>query len=176
MYACAITGHRPTRFKFKYNENDSRCKRLKKRLREQFTELYQQGVRRFLVGGALGVDQWSGEILLKMKLEPEYKDVELVVVLPYSGHDERWDERSKERLAFLIEHSSDCITVGTKAWRESFIQRNRYLVDHADVLLAVYDNERSIRSDTGMTVHYAEKRGLPITLIHPDTLLIIYNC
>ncbi len=167
MYTCAITGHRPTRFKFKYNENDSRCKKLKKRLKEQFVELYQQGVRRFLVGGALGVDQWSGEILLRLKLEPAYQDIELVVVLPYPGHDERWDKRSKKRLAFLIEHSMECITVGEKAWRESFIQRNRYLVDHADCLLAVYDNERSMRSGTGMTVRYAKKKSMAIILLHP---------
>lgn len=132
-------------------------------------KLYEQGVRRFLVGGALGVDMWSGEILLKLKLEPDYKDVELVVVLPYPGHDDRWDERSKKRLAFLIEHSDECITIGQKAWRESFMQRNRYLVDHADCLLAVYDNERSIRSGTGMTVHYAETKKMSITIIHPDT-------
>lgn len=169
MYACAITGHRPTRFKFKYKENDTRCKRLKKRLREQFVELYQKGVRRFLVGGALGVDQWSGEILLRMKLEPEYQDIELVVVLPYPGHDERWDERSKKRLAFLIEHSAERITVGQKACQESFFQRNRYLVDHANCLLAVYDNERFGRSGTGMTVHYAERKKVPIIMIHPDT-------
>lgn len=166
---CAITGHRPTRFKFKYNENDSRCKRLKKRLREQLIELYDQGVRRFLVGGALGVDQWSGEILLKMKLEPEYRNIELVVVLPYPGHDERWDERSRKRLAFLIEHSTKHITVGQKAWRDSFIQRNQYLVDHADCLLAVYDNERSTRSGTGMTAHYAMRKMVPVIFIHPDT-------
>lgn len=169
MYTCAITGHRPTRFKFKYNENDSRCKRLKKRLREQFAALYEQGVRRFLVGGALGVDQWSGEILLRMKLEPEYRDIELVVALPYPGHDERWDERSRKRLAFLIEHSAEHITVGQKAWRESFIQRNRYLVDHADCLLAVYDNEKNTRSGTGMTVNYALNKHIPVMLIHPDS-------
>lgn len=44
-----LLAHRPTRFKFKYNENDSRCKRLKKRLREQFALLYDKGVRRFYV-------------------------------------------------------------------------------------------------------------------------------
>lgn len=48
-------------------------------------------------------------------------------------------------------------------------KRNYYMVDHADCLLAVYDNERSVRSGTGMTVNYAKKKGLPITLIHPDT-------
>lgn len=56
MKSCAITGHRPVRFKWKYQENDTRCKRLKRRMQEQFTLLYEQGVRRFYVGGALGVD------------------------------------------------------------------------------------------------------------------------
>lgn len=73
MYSCAITGHRPTRFKFKYNENDSRCKRLKKCLKEQFIELYKQGVRRFLVGGALGVDYEKRKVMRSEVLDAAQK-------------------------------------------------------------------------------------------------------
>jgi len=69
--ACAITGHRPNRFKWKYNENDNDCKRLKRRLKEQLAAMYDQGVRRFYIGGALGVDIWSGEMLLELKDQPE---------------------------------------------------------------------------------------------------------
>ena len=87
--ACAITGHRPTRFKWKYNENNNGCKRLKRRLKEQFVLFYEQGVRRFYVGGALGVDLWSGELLLELKEQPEYSDIELVLVLPFDGHDQK---------------------------------------------------------------------------------------
>jgi len=166
---CAITGHRPTRFKFKYKENYAGCKRLKKRLHDQFTLLYEQGVRRFLVGGSLGVDMWSGEILLDLQKQPEYSDIELVIVLPYPGHDARWDERSKQRMAFLLKHCAEHQTIGTDASPESFDKRNRYLVDHADYLVAVYDNDRTVRSRTGHTVRYAEERGKQITLIHPDT-------
>ena len=60
MLSCAVIGHKPTRFKFKYKENMSGCKRLKKRLHDQFVLLYEKGVRRFYVGGALGVDMWAG--------------------------------------------------------------------------------------------------------------------
>ena len=56
MTSCAISGHRPTRFKFGYKETHTGCKRLKRVLREQFDLLYQQGVREFYVGGALGVE------------------------------------------------------------------------------------------------------------------------
>ena len=61
------------------------------------------------------------------------------------------------------------------------------MVDHADFLVAVYDNERNLRSGTMQTVHYAEKKGLAITLIpvsytHLDVykrqaiMLRILNC
>ena len=43
------------------------------------------------------------------------------------------------------------------------------MVNHADFLVAVYDNERNLRSGTMQTVHYAEKKGLAIIMIHPDT-------
>ena len=55
-FSCVITGHRPTRFKFKYNEKDKRCQRIKKCLQEQLIRLYNQGVRCFWVGGAMGAD------------------------------------------------------------------------------------------------------------------------
>lgn len=55
---------------------------------EQFKRLYDEhGVRRYYVGGALGVDMWAGELILRLKEQPGYGDIELVVVLPFEGHD-----------------------------------------------------------------------------------------
>ena len=86
--ACAVTGHRPSRFKFKYSEDYSLCKKIKRAMLEQFKRLYdEQGVRRYYVGGALGVDMWAGELILRLKEQPGYGDIELVVVLPFEGHD-----------------------------------------------------------------------------------------
>lgn len=51
-------------------------------MKEQFVQLYDKGVRCFYDGGALGVDLWSGELLLELKEQPEYSDIELVLVLP----------------------------------------------------------------------------------------------
>lgn len=138
-------------------------------MHNQFILLYEQGVRWFLVGGALGVDMWNGEILLKLKEQPEYSDLELVIVQPHPGHDERWDEQSKKRMAFLRNRCTECITVGAGPGPESYYKRNRYLVDHADCLVTVYDGDRNMQSGTGQTVRYAEEQGKPVTMIHPDT-------
>lgn len=172
LKVCTITGHRPTRFKFKYKETNNGCKRLKRRIREQLVLLYERGVRVFWVGGALGVDMWAGEILLEMQLLPEYRDLELHIALPCPKHDSAWDVRSQKRMAALIRHSAECVIVGDSLNAANYQRRNRYMVDRSDVMLAVYDNDRSIRSGTGMTVHYAQQKGIPIILVHPDSALV----
>lgn len=171
MKSCAIIGHRPSRFKWKYNENNSGCKRLKKRLREQFAALYDQGVRRFYMGGALGTDLWAGEILLQMKACPEYSDIQLVAALPFEGYDEAWDKKQKERMKEICDQS-EIVVVCKQPGAVSYKRRNYYMVDQANILLAVYDNDRSLRSGTGVTVNYARKKGLLIILIHPDTAMV----
>lgn len=173
LHSCAVIGHRPTRFKWKYNENNNGCKRLKKRMRDQFILLYEKGVRRFYVGGGLGVDMWAGEIILRLKERPEYSDIELIVAIPFPGHDERWDARSKKRLDFLIRHSSMHIIVNKTADKKSFFQRNCYMVDHADYLLAVYDNDSNIPSNTRLVVNYARNKGTYMIFIHPDNLSVV---
>ena len=47
-------------------------------------------------------------------------------------------------------------------------ERNRYLVDHANYLLAVYDG--SGKGGTAYTVKYGQKNKRKLTIIHPDTL------
>lgn len=134
----------------------------------------EQGARRYYVGGALGVDMWAGELILRLKEQPGYGDIELVVVLPFKGHDAKWDERGKRRMDFLLRMCSDCVVVAKEDCRESYIKRNCYMVDHADYLVAVYDNERNLRSGTMQTVRYAEKCKLTITFINPDTGSLSY--
>ena len=160
MQSCVIIGDKPTRFKFGYKENYAGCKRLKKRLQEQFTGLYEQGVRYFWISGALGVDMWAGEILLRMKELPEYGDIELYIVLPFEGYNTGWDERSKTRMTFLRKHSAGVMVLGTKnqSSAEIYRKRNNYLIERADCMVAIYDNDRSVRNDIGILVYSAEEK------------------
>ena len=49
---------------------------------------------------------------------------------------------------------------------------NYYMVDHAEYLIGVFDNQKKLRSGTAQTVNYALHQGKVITLIHPDTMEI----
>lgn len=170
MESCAVAGPKPTRFKFGYKEDNSLCRKIKKAMLRQFRRLYRKrGVRRFYIGGAIGVNLWAGELLLKLKEEPGYEDLELVVVLPFPGHDAKWDVRSRKRLEYLIRHSVEHLTVGTEDCRESYISQNRYLVDHAQCLVAVGEEHREQETESFQVTTYAREKGLEIIYIHPDT-------
>ena len=170
MLSCAITGHRPTRFKFKYNENHALCKKIKNSILEVFRILHDKnGVTRYYVGGALGVDIWAAEILLSLRKQPGYGDIKLIVAMPFENYYSGWDEQSKKRLLTIIRNASYCTTVGKEAGAVSYKKRNYFMVDHAHFLLAVYDNDRKVRSGTGQTVNYALKKKCSIFFVHPDT-------
>ena len=107
-----------------------------------------------------------------MKEIPGYEEIELVLVMPSLDMDRKWDERSRKRLAFLKRHSVECIVIGTQECRDNYIKKNCYMVDHADFLLAVYDNNRSEREHALQAVRYAEKKNKNIILIHPDSAVV----
>lgn len=53
------------------------------------------------------------------------------------------------------------------------LERNRFLVDYAAILLAVYNGERRI--GTAATLRYAQKMGREIIVINPITRLISHS-
>ena len=172
--SCTITGHRPTRFKWKYNERDEGCQRLKRRLRDQLICAYEQGVHRFYTGGALGVDLWAGEILVRLKEQPEFAEIELMIALPFEGYNVEWDKHSRSRMDFLIKHSQETVVVGERGQPPTacYRKRNEYMVNRSQYLIAVFDQEKNRRSGTQQTVNFAKKKLLRIIYIHPDTAAV----
>ena len=164
MKTCAVVGCHPKRFKFKYKETHTGCKRLK----DQFIKLYAQGVRIFVIGSFLGVNIWSGEILLTLRKEPGYSDIHLVIVVPFNGHDKGWDEHNRTRLSFLKEHA-EVVFAGHESDPASYYKQSQYLLRRADRLVAVFDMDYTVRSRVGQIVNKAAQRKIPIIYIHPDT-------
>lgn len=174
MKTCAVAGHQPKRFKFKYKENYTGCKRLKKRLKEQFIKVYKRGVHSFVIGSALGVDVWSGEILLRLREEPEYSDIRLTIVVPFDGRDKDWDAHNKRRMEFLKRHS-EVIYASNISDAASFYKRDQYLVSQADCLIAVFDGDFTVKSSVERIVRGALKKDIPTVFIHPDTAEVFHK-
>ena len=170
---CTITGHRPQRFKFKYNEHYKLCIKIKKALTAEIINFYNQGVRTFWIGGSIGVDTWAGEIIAELKKQKRYMDMRLCVAIPFPDFKEHFDMKQQTRLKDILRVCDEQIITSEEESEKAYQIRNEYMVNQSDYVLAVCDNDRAIRSGTGMTVNYAiKKRGLPITFIHPDTAAV----
>ncbi|MEG0090824.1 MAG: SLOG family protein [Oscillospiraceae bacterium] len=171
--ACFITGHRPHRFKFKYNEGYKLCIKIKKALKAEILRQYtENNVRQFWVGGAIGVDCWAGEIILELKKQSAYRDMGLFVALPFPSWDEKFDLKEKARWRDILKGCTDSVTVCESYSVNAYQRRNYYMVDRSQYGIAVYDNDKTVRSGTGMTVNYAQKKAAKLSFIHPDTAAI----
>ena len=166
---CAFTGHRPKSFPWKYDESAPDCVLLKEVLALQIEELANRGVTDFLSGMAQGTDLWCSEIVLNLK--KENPALMLHCILPCKGQESKWAASAQERYHAILAQANEVVYVGQEYSRECMLKRNRYLVDHSSILLAVYTG--SFRSGTGATVRYARQLGRCIYILDPITRKVI---
>lgn len=169
--ACAFTGHRPKSFPWKYNETARGCVLLKEVLAAQITALADHGVVDFLSGMALGADLWSAKMVLDLK--KNYPAIKLHCILPCKGQETKWATAAQEQYNAILEQANEVVYVGQEYTSACMLKRNHYLVDHASILLAVYNGVQ--RSGTGATVNYARKLGREIILIDPLTCAVTHK-
>jgi len=168
---CAFTGHRPCKFPWKYNESDPRCTALKAMLAEQIGNLVEHGVTGFLSGMAEGTDLWCAEIVLAMREKNPH--LKIHCILPCKGQADKWPAASRDRYQSILDQADSVVYVSRDYHKNCMLERNRFLVEHAAVLLAVYNGVR--RSGTGATVNYARKLGREIVIIEPAALTISHE-
>ncbi len=162
---CAFTGHRPSKFPWRYDETDSRCVALKAVLTEQIAALVNAGFTQFLSGMAEAVDTWSA--LSVLALREKHPSIKLHCILPCKEQADKWTASSQELYRSILDKADSIVYVSRIYHKNCMLDRNRFLVDHAATLLAVYNGER--RGGTAATVRYAQKMGREIIMIDPLT-------
>ena len=160
---CAFTGHRPKSFPWKYNEAAPDCVLLKEVLAKQIKLLAERGVTDWLSGMAQGVDLWAAEIVLDLK--KKNPALCLHCILPCEGQERKWPASEQERYCSILWQADEVIYVNREYTADCMLARNRYLVEHSSVLLAVYNG--AYRNGTGMTVRYAKQLRREVIVIDP---------
>ncbi len=141
MNACAVTGHRVL------GKNFSAAK-LEKALRS----LAAEGIDTFYCGMALGFDALCCETLARLKGEFPIK---IVACIPCADQSARYTAREKRRYEQLLSVCDEKIVLHERYEQGCMFERNRYMVDRCNVLLAYLENDRG---GTFYTVNYAKKR------------------
>lgn len=162
---CAFTGHRPKSFPWKNDEAARDCVLLKEALATQIASLVHRGVTDFLSGMALGADLWASQSVLDLR--QGNTAIKLHCILPCEGQAAKWSISEQAQYRSILEQANSITYVSQVYNRDCMLKRNRFLVEHASILLAVYNG--TARSGTGMTVRYAQRLGREVIILHPIT-------
>ncbi len=150
---CSVTGHR--------NLPQKEIGRVKTALRREIDSAVADGFTRFMSGFADGVDQYFAEIVLeKKKTNPV---LELVAVIPYQKRLDSLMEKS--RTYEMLEACADVVVMQEKYHPSVYSHRNRYMAEHSDRVIAVYDGRE--KGGTVRTIRFAhqmkkELREIPV--------------
>lgn len=165
---CAFTGHRPNKLPWHYDETNSRCLALKTMLTDQICLLIEAGFTQFLSGMAEGTDIFCSEIILALRKENPV--IKLHCILPCTTQAEKWSVSSRDRYHSILKQADSIVYVSRDYHKDCMLDRNRFMVEHASALLAVYNSIQ--RSGTGATINYARKMGRKIIVIDPVAQVI----
>lgn len=150
----AGTGHRPN--KLGKPGTSGYSSDIERAMSHSITDaLTNSGVRisqldSVISGMALGFDtalaQWALD-----------QGVPLIAAVPFEGQESRWPKSSQDRFHSILDRATQVVHVcepGYAAWKMQ--QRNMWMVDRADVVLALWNGTPG---GTANCVNYAEKRG-----------------
>ena len=160
--ACAFTGYRPQKLPWLENEEDPRCVDLKLRLRATVEEACRQEMQHFICGMAQGADLYFAEIVLELKRD--WPEITLEAAVPCPTQADEWPFPTKRRWQKILEACDYETLVQDHYSRGCMMRRNRYMVDHASQLIAVYDGQDG---GTRSTVEYALRQRVPVTFVPP---------
>lgn len=161
---CAFTGYRREKMPFVENNEDAKYTSFRVMLTKVIARLIERGVDTYITGCATGFDMWAGEEICKLKKEnPALK---LICAIPFDGQANSWSTEDQRRRYKLITQADESVIVSDHYSSGVFHERNRFMVDKADVVVAAFDGKPG---GTAYTVEYAIKHDRIVIGINPST-------
>lgn len=155
--AC-FTGHWPQ--KLSIYEGDAKAW-----LYEAIMQAVSEGHTTFISGMAQGVDIWAAEVVLSIRDTLKAKtgvEIKLICASPYDGFERSWSQDWKDRYWYIMENCDLKKYICPHYSRGCFQVRNKWMVDHSDVVIGIFNGEKS---GTKNTINYALKQGLEVRYI-----------
>lgn len=162
LSAC-FAGHRES--KLPYAVTSKSHEKLENILKEQIIELIRLGVSEFYTGGQNGIDELAALMVLHVSDELQ-TTANLHLVLPYEGMDKYYNLVQKEHFEHIKKQASTVTILHDKYVNGCFRDRNRYMVDRSNFLIAVQMKDDS-GSGTQMTINMAREKGIEVRVVEP---------
>ena len=163
VYKICFTGHRSQSLPWGYDETKESCILFKSVMTSIIEKAIINGYTYFISGMALGVDMICAEIVLELK--KKYKNVMLECAIPCLDQEKKWPLSEQERYKKII-HKADVVHYVSEAKYSGTCMndRNRYMVEQSDVVIAVWNGKPS---GTGNAIKMARDAGKKVRIVDP---------
>ena len=153
----AFTGHRPNKLGG-YDYHNPLNKLVERAMEKAIEEI---NPTKIISGMALGVDQLAANLA-------QMNSIPWIAAVPFRGQELAWPKQSQTLYHRLLETASEVVIVSEGDYSPQKMQvRNQWMVDHSNILLAVWDKSAG---GTANCIRYAEAQGKPIRFINPREL------
>lgn len=150
---CCFTGHRPEKLIITEEQ-------MRERLESAVVQAVCDGFTTYLSGMAKGTDLVAAETVLRLReSDPRLK---LVCAMPFEGFGHYWPDGWAERMRRVLENADGVHYVSKTYSPAVFQQRNRWMVDNSERVIAVFTGERG---GTKNTLDYARRKGVECIII-----------
>lgn len=158
---CCCTGHRPQKFPFEYGGKGKEYLTYLNALENKIkTAIAEFGVTHFISGMALGVDLDFAEIVLNLR---KTCPITLECAVPCPNQTVKWNKKDISRYNRILKKADEVTLVSDAYTPDCMLKRNRYMVDKSDLVIAVFNGERT--GGTWYTINYAKQQNKKIGFI-----------
>ena len=156
LHRCCFSGHRPE----KLNEPEAEIKQW---LSEQIDSAIAAGYTTFISGCAMGVDIWAAQIVFQKK--QQNPSLRLIAATPWPGFSNKWSIDWQAQYSDLLKNADLIIPVSNHYHKSVFQQRNEWMVDHSNRVIAYFNGAPG---GTKNTIDYATSKGIEVVTNNPD--------
>lgn len=148
--SAAFSGHREI--------NTSDKERVIKQLKRAIIKCYDQGIRNFYCGMAVGFDLLAAETILSLK--NKYEDISLTAVIPFRGQTSRFKNEDKVKYNDILKQASHIFVLSEQYYDGCLLRRNDFMIENSSKLIAYYNGRYG--GGTFYTCRKAKKLNIPV--------------
>lgn len=154
---CCFTGHRPMDMPFEATADNPEFLDFALRLEQEINFEIDMGTRHFITGMCVGMDLWAACMVLKARGERPELGIVLEAAVPHPGQEKSWPADTQEAYREILSACDRVTVLAEHYFNGVMMVRNRYMVDHADVVIAAM-KPGTVKGGTWSTVQYALKK------------------
>ena len=151
---CSFTGHRQI--------NKEHKAKLTELLSKAVSYAYDNGVRSFLAGGAVGFDTLAAKTVIAFRMS--HPDVRLIILVPCKNQAEKWTSYEKNVYEYTLSVADEIEYLSDEYYDGCMKERNAELAGRCDMLIAYVGKHIG---GSAQTLRMAEKLGKAVYNLYP---------